>query len=203
MIFESLLLVELVVHGLNRLHQSFWVLRLYPFTERAEVELAGHLLSPQPLEVVNEYLISVLFLEYAVDEVAAEELHLHLRPQHYVLVDYLVGLAEDVPHHQSVGLLELLEGAGHWGVVVFQSWDSLLLGYVALYVLAQSAHRFLRLLPALLPLLAAAHQRQTHLPDVVLEAQLFPLTQELEGLDLPQYPLNKLQFVLLKPCVFV
>ena len=45
---------------------------------------------------MHKYFISVLFLEYPVDEVAAEQLHLDLAPQDNVLVYHLVGLAEDV-----------------------------------------------------------------------------------------------------------
>ena len=64
---------------------------------------------------------------------------------------------------------------GNWGIVVFEAGYGFLLGYVTFDVLTEGSYDFGTFSLALLVFLIA-HERKTHLPYVVFETKLFPLT---------------------------
>ena len=64
---------------------------------------------------------------------------------------------------------------GNWGIVVFEARYGFLLGYVTFDVLTEGSYDFDTFSLALLVLLVA-HECKAHLPYVVFETKLFPLT---------------------------
>lgn len=75
---NSFLLIELFIYNLNSLDKFIRIFALDPLfkTVEAKLLLFGGLL--QPLKVVTEYLLPVLFLKHTVDEMAAEEFEFDL-----------------------------------------------------------------------------------------------------------------------------
>ena len=64
---------------------------------------------------------------------------------------------------------------GNWGIVVFEAGYGFLLGYVTFDVLTEGPYNFGTFSLALLVFLVA-HECKAHLPYVVFETKLFPLT---------------------------
>jgi len=73
------------------LNQFIRIFNFDPILKVPKVEFPLLVIHPQPLEVVIEDLLSVLFLEDTVDEMAAEQLQLYLAPECYILGDLSVG----------------------------------------------------------------------------------------------------------------
>ena len=64
---------------------------------------------------------------------------------------------------------------GNWGIVVFEAGYGFLLGYVTFDMLTKSGYDSSAFSLALLVFLVT-HECKTHLPNVVFETKLFPLT---------------------------
>ena len=91
------------------------------------------LLCFQPLEVMAENLVTILFFEDSVYEMTAEETYFDLASQSCVIVYWFVCFREYIANYKSVGLFIIYERWCFWNIVINKFWN-INFFYVNIYV---------------------------------------------------------------------
>jgi len=91
------------------LHKFLRVFTLNPLSKANKTELLLFESLFEPLEIVDKYFFSVLFLKNTVYEVTAEELKLYFTSHGNIFSDLFVCFGEYMANYQTISLLEIRE----------------------------------------------------------------------------------------------
>jgi len=176
--FHSFLTIKFIVHCLNSLHQSFRILISNPFPKSSKLKLPLFLVQLQPVEVMREYLASILLLEDAIYEMAAKKPQFNLTSLKDFLCHCSMCLWEDVADNKTVGFFELGE-LNSFRLKIVSKFGNCTLLEPALHLKTQAFDMLLRLSSFFTTFLALLTiQSQLYFSNVVLKTYFLPITQK-------------------------